>query len=263
MSREFPFFRWFPKDYSGDALVRSMTRDQDLAYRRLLDQSWELGSLPNDKAKLAQLCGFSPLEFQAIWSFPLVDCWVENGDGNLINNRLEDERELARKKSRGAAKAARVKWRNRRKRMGIKEKPPDATAQRPQCGSDANNNNKNKDNKSKDLTKKSSVFTDTPVLEKQRHLPVPIPKKQTTKKKPTSDIRWIPGIRKFTGDLGGLQEKVKNRYEVEFGKKWINATWYAICEWCEDNQDKIMKKTNHSMFILGWFRRDAEKRRNE
>ena len=50
--KEFPFYKWFPNDYAGDPLVRAMTPLQDLTYRRLLDISWDRGSLPKDKTTL-------------------------------------------------------------------------------------------------------------------------------------------------------------------------------------------------------------------
>ena len=73
-----------------------MTKMQDLAYRRMLEASWELGPLPCEPDDLARLIDFSPREFERAWRFPLTDCWKVRR-GRLTNARLESERKVVAK----------------------------------------------------------------------------------------------------------------------------------------------------------------------
>lgn len=139
-----PYYRWFSKDYKADPLVQAMTDDQDLAYRRLLDASWEIGPLPNDTDRLSALVGFKTdgaKRFAAAWVWPLTECWHKpRGKKTLINFRLEDERDGMLDRSEKARGAAQRRWKTQRKRMGIKDKPGNADAMRTQCPGDANHN---------------------------------------------------------------------------------------------------------------------------
>lgn len=106
---------WFPKDYRADPLVMGMTDDQDLAYRRMIDTSWEVGPLPPDPKRIAQLIRFDPDRFAAAWCYPLTDCW-KKGEKGLTNPRLERERRRAQNfhklqtsKSRAGVKARKAK----------------------------------------------------------------------------------------------------------------------------------------------------------
>ena len=61
------------------------------AYITLLSVCWLEGSLPNDTAHLAKLCGAPIQVFRRIW--PALDrCFRINGDGQLIHPRLDKER---------------------------------------------------------------------------------------------------------------------------------------------------------------------------
>lgn len=92
-----PYYFFWVNDYNSDPLVLAMTDDQDLAYRRLIDKSWDLGPLPNDPVKLAALVRFDKdrlNRFKAAWVYPLTECWPETPEG-LVNPRLEKERDRA------------------------------------------------------------------------------------------------------------------------------------------------------------------------
>jgi hypothetical protein len=117
-----PFFRWFPQDYAGDAMVRAMTDDQDLIYRRLLDMSWQIGPLPSEPEDLARLAGFELGRFEEAWRFPLTECWHLNGGMKLINHRLEEERESTLDRSVKARFAVQCREEKRAKRLKTKKK---------------------------------------------------------------------------------------------------------------------------------------------
>ena len=118
-----PYYPWFPKAYAADPLVQAMTDDQDLAYRRLLDASWELGPLPDDVAKLASFVRYrrgGDARFKRAWTYPLTECWLKNGDGHLINPRLESVRDEVLSRSEKARSAAAARW-SRRKLLKTNE----------------------------------------------------------------------------------------------------------------------------------------------
>lgn len=111
-----PYYPWWVSDYNGDGKVLAMTKLQDLAYRRLLDQSWELGPLPNEPEKLAVLIRYSIEEFKDVWNYPLSDCWEEIEGGRLINPRLEKEREHVLDRIGKARKAGLASGKSRKKK---------------------------------------------------------------------------------------------------------------------------------------------------
>lgn len=90
--KKYPYLPWWLYDYQSDSRVLAMSDDQDLAYRRMIEASWDLGELPNDPEKIASLIRFSQEKFDAVWKYPLTECW-HNGNEGLINYRLERERE--------------------------------------------------------------------------------------------------------------------------------------------------------------------------
>ena len=50
-----PAFQWYPRDYMADALVVSMTLEQEGAYRRLMDVCWLEAGLPTTTEELWRL----------------------------------------------------------------------------------------------------------------------------------------------------------------------------------------------------------------
>jgi len=123
VGRHAPYYKWFPKDFAADSRVIAMDNMQELIYRRLLDRSWELGSLPADPGELARLAGVSPRAIRKAWVFPLTECWELTGDERLINHRLEEERENFTERSSKSTAAVKQRWSKRRKRLQTKNRP--------------------------------------------------------------------------------------------------------------------------------------------
>lgn len=256
--KEFPFYPWYPKDYAGDALVRAMTKDQDLTYRRLLDQSWELGGLPSEPYKLAMLAGYTPEEFKEVWTYPLTDCWVENGDGELVNKRLEFQRGVVQKKSIAGAKAANARWKAERKLLRGKKKSKHAVALKPHSERNAIKREMETEIEMKKKRKRRAASPPSlPGIAAAAHAA----QGRKPRKKKEPEVWWSQERMKFEGNLDSIKQKVRTRYEGEFGTRWINATWHSILEWSEDNPEKIKEKKDHGLFILNWFGRDAKTKR--
>jgi uncharacterized protein YdaU (DUF1376 family) len=261
MSNNFPYYRWFPKDYSGDAQVQAMDDDQDLAYRRLLDKSWEIGPLPIEVEKLAAYARYALARFEQCWRFPLIDCWCEV-DGKLINQRLEDERDFATSRALNALKASNCRWKKRAKRLKSKrvkkgkrgECDRNAGAMLPQCDLDAINRSSTsatvRDISTTKIQSKTEKDRDLKIIKPGKHIEVKWDSKGGPKKEGS-----------FIGERERLRTYLLNRFGEEFGEKWIQAQWKSIVEWCQDNEEKILKKKNCYAFIQTWYRNAAKQKR--
>jgi uncharacterized protein YdaU (DUF1376 family) len=113
---------WFPRDYL--AATRHMSLAERGAYTDLLFFQWEMGPLPNDPVRLARLVGCGAEEFGAVWMEirdKFEDCL--DGTGNLVNRRLEEERQkyaaYRKRQSDGGRKGAEAKWAKARKVVRI------------------------------------------------------------------------------------------------------------------------------------------------
>lgn len=121
MSRKgpkYPYLPWWLYDYRSDPLVQAMSDDQDLAYRRMIEVSWDLGELENNPGKIASLIQFSPRKFDSVWKYPLTECWKDNGSG-LVNARLEKEWEKVEASYRQKKRAGEASAQARKKARDV------------------------------------------------------------------------------------------------------------------------------------------------
>ena len=94
-----PAFQLYAADFDID--TNTWTNEEVGIYFRLLLSEWVNGPLPNDEVKLARIARMSSKRF----SFRFQNIrhkFTQNGDGKLINRRMEEEREkqtIWRKKS--------------------------------------------------------------------------------------------------------------------------------------------------------------------
>lgn len=111
MNGGYPWYSWFPGDFG--ASTRGWPPEARLIYRELLDAQWTMGSLPDNKEELQDICSVKSSFWEAGW--PRVSVKFERGeDGRLRNPRLERDREKAEKLSerhrRGAIKTNAKRW---------------------------------------------------------------------------------------------------------------------------------------------------------
>lgn len=100
---------WMPKygrDFYGDEHVLAMGTDlsgwaQKGIYDFLLWKAWDEGSIPDDVAKLAGMCGMRKTAFAKLWP-AIVVCWTPHptAPGRLVQRRLELVREQSGELSR-------------------------------------------------------------------------------------------------------------------------------------------------------------------
>lgn len=104
-----PYVPFYCSDWLGDTRVRRMTLEERGAYFDLLCHAWDAGTIPADPGERAHMLGVTPRKLAALW--PRIEpCWRSDGNGGLVNPRLERERDkqAARRtagKTGGEAKA--------------------------------------------------------------------------------------------------------------------------------------------------------------
>lgn len=98
------YYKWFWQDFRANRKVQRMNYIERGLYRELLDECWADGSLPNDIPELAEICGCPDDVMENAWQV-LSKCFIDRGDGRLVNDKLEslrtdtDKTRLARAES--------------------------------------------------------------------------------------------------------------------------------------------------------------------
>jgi uncharacterized protein YdaU (DUF1376 family) len=101
-----PAFQFYPKDYI--ASTRTMPVEARGVYTDLLAYAWEEEGLPSDLRGLEMFVGLSKRKFVSIWETYLADRWTSDGNGRLVNQRQEEEREKQRRWREKSAKGGRA-----------------------------------------------------------------------------------------------------------------------------------------------------------
>ena len=114
----FPFF-W--RDWCGSPVVLGMDLAAQGAFLRLLCLQWEYGAVQHKM--LGAVLGLLPHEVEDLLAGPLGQAFETDGDGNLINRRLDELRLKAVGRSEQNRQAALSRW-------GDKEKKPKKKATR-------------------------------------------------------------------------------------------------------------------------------------
>lgn len=100
MAKEFPYFRWYPKDAESDEKY-SMMNDAELGFfLRCLNMSWINEGIPADPDDRARVMHKSRIIADKRWK-TVGQCFVPSAvfPGKLVNPRQEVERDHARSKS--------------------------------------------------------------------------------------------------------------------------------------------------------------------
>jgi hypothetical protein len=85
-----PYYRWLVRDCRARRKVQRMGYIARGFYRELLDEEWLEGSIPNDLAALADICGCPVKVMEKAW-VEISPCFKEV-DGRLVNEKLESLR---------------------------------------------------------------------------------------------------------------------------------------------------------------------------
>lgn len=104
---DFPWFRFYVREWLTDARVRAMSLAARGAYIDLLCFQWENGSIPEDLAAIARLLGATLVELEEVW--PQVGSRFRPArGGGLQNPRLEKERIANQRRRNRRSDAART-----------------------------------------------------------------------------------------------------------------------------------------------------------
>lgn len=110
--KQYPFFAFYPKDFTTDENVEVMSTPAVGAYILLLCKAWNQkppATLPNDDPVLARFARMTPDEWQAVRS-DVLSAFTVGNDGRLHQKRLRREYEIAVGKSNKASMAAKERW---------------------------------------------------------------------------------------------------------------------------------------------------------
>ena len=110
MAGKLPYYPHYPADFMESEKVLAMNLSEVGLYQLSLDYAWIHGYIPDDPKELARLIRHDAAAVRKAW--PKVrPCWVENGSpGRLVNERQEQERAKALRKSSLATSAVRTRY---------------------------------------------------------------------------------------------------------------------------------------------------------
>jgi len=92
--------------------TNSWTIEEIGIYQRLLLTEWVNGGLPNDEVRLARIAGCSTKKFQKWWTTIKIKFRV-NGNGQMINTRLEEVRNNQIKYSESRRKNVSIRYKDK------------------------------------------------------------------------------------------------------------------------------------------------------
>jgi uncharacterized protein YdaU (DUF1376 family) len=91
MKEALPYYRWHWRDYRANRKVKRMDYVARGLYRELLDECWAEGFIPNDIAKLSEICGCPERVLAKAWKVIAI-AFREIEPGILISERMNEER---------------------------------------------------------------------------------------------------------------------------------------------------------------------------
>lgn len=201
-----PSFQLFAQDFFMDTV--EWTAEEVGIYWRLLQAEWVNGSLPDDQGRLARIAGISTKKFPKRWQVIQIK-FIQNGDGRLINQRLEETREAQREYREGQAAAGRRSVEAKRKR-GIF----------PFSKSNAGLNNLSNDPSNQNQTLQSSSSIKEKKINKRKELDYSQLQKRTDK-----ICKTLSTYFKRFNFYAWRQEQVNKQQHPEAIEECLNLLW--------------------------------------
>lgn len=90
MSKELPYFRWYPSDAESDSKYAALSLSELGLFHRCLNLSWMNDGLPSDPLEIGRVLRITPREVKMLW--PRVSECFELREGKHCNRRQEQER---------------------------------------------------------------------------------------------------------------------------------------------------------------------------
>lgn len=101
-----PAFQFYPADWVMS--TRTIPAEARGIHIDLLCFAWEEGGLPADLEGMHTFVGLTSRKFMALWDAHLAHRWESDGNGRLLNPRLEEERTKQQKWRQKSAKGGRA-----------------------------------------------------------------------------------------------------------------------------------------------------------
>lgn len=121
MPSELPYMKLWVDAALADVQELGLTDEEFGAYWKLLLTAWGRGSIFADVSSNARFLSSSPARLKKLW--PAFACkWHPDGNGGLVNLKMEEVRAEALGKSETARKAAEARWERERARREAEEK---------------------------------------------------------------------------------------------------------------------------------------------
>ncbi|MCP4201865.1 MAG: hypothetical protein GY769_08025 [bacterium] len=252
---KYPYMPWWLYDYNADPRVQAMTDDQDLAYRRMLEASWDLGALPTEPEKIGSLIRYSRRKFAAVWKYPLTDCWEKNGAG-LSNPRLERERErvsrlYAQRRRAGKRSAeARKKGTSVERASNERSTSVERASNDPYSYSDLDGGSKIKRDIKKDLASIEGGGTGAPYGP-----PDAAPKPTAV----TGRVKWNKEDQKLDASKS-FKEEFLTCWKRHFSKDEIKGEMVKATRWLVKNPKRRGTRSRLDLYLHNWMEKALEDR---
>lgn len=118
MASKYPYYQMWVDDFDDDEKVLAMGLSEVGLYLLCLNRSWVYGSLPDNAEEVAVLVRRKASDVRKAWA-KVRACYIDRGDGRLVNRKQEEIREKATGKSNKAKNAVETRWeRKRREALG-------------------------------------------------------------------------------------------------------------------------------------------------
>jgi len=101
-----PAFQFYAKDWVMS--TRTIPAEARGIHIDLLCFAWEEEGLPADLEGLHTFVGLSKRKFKALWDAHLAHRWESDGNGKLVNPRIEEERRKQKEWRKKSAKGGRA-----------------------------------------------------------------------------------------------------------------------------------------------------------
>lgn len=109
-----PAFQFYASDFRAAPEVMAMSFEERGVYVWLLTVAWDEEGIPADLEKVRKLLpGISKRKLDSIWP-SLEPCWESDGNGKLVNPRMErvraTQREHSKARSEAGKRGAKARW---------------------------------------------------------------------------------------------------------------------------------------------------------
>lgn len=120
MPSDLPFMKLWVDDLLADLQEMGLTDEEFGAYMRLLLIAWQRGSIFADVKRNARWLTCSESRLKKLWP-AFAHKWHPDGNGGLVNRRMEEVRAEALAKSSKAQQAANERWERERARRAAEQ----------------------------------------------------------------------------------------------------------------------------------------------